>query len=117
MPHCIIEYSNNIESLTDMSALLKSVYEGALASSLFAPEDIKCRAIPYVHSYAGVSSADFIHVVLKILQGRNEQQKADLSAHVLEALKALPFTDISITVEVVDINVSSYQKEVRSESS
>jgi 5-carboxymethyl-2-hydroxymuconate isomerase len=116
MPHCIIEYSSNIESIVDVPALLKSVYQGALASSLFAPEDIKCRAIPYMHSYIGESSSDFIHVVLKILQGRNEQQKADLSVHVLKALKALPFTDISITVEVVDIEVSSYQKEVRSES-
>ena len=114
MPHCIIEYSNSIEPIADVSALVKSVYQGALASALFAPEDIKCRATPYAHCYSGSNSSNFIHVVLKILQGRDDQQKADLSRHVLTALEALPFTDISLTVEVVDIASSSYQKVVRS---
>jgi 5-carboxymethyl-2-hydroxymuconate isomerase len=113
MPHCIIEYSKNIEPSTGVLELVASVYQGALASALFTPEDIKCRAIPYVDYQAGGDALSFIHVVLKILQGRNASQKADLSRHVLAALEALPLTQISLTVEVVDIEVASYQKTVR----
>jgi 5-carboxymethyl-2-hydroxymuconate isomerase len=113
MPHCIIEYSKGIEPIVDVSTLVSVVYQGALSSALFTPEDIKCRAIPYAHYHSGGDRVDFIHVVLKILQGRDTQQKADLSSHVLTALELLPLTNISLTVEVVDIVTSSYQKTVR----
>ena len=113
MPHCIIEYSNGIESTIDISTLVSAVYQGALSSALFAPEDIKCRAIPYAHFHAGGDRVDFIHVVLKILQGRDTQQKTSLSRYVLMALETLPLTCISLTVEVVDIETSSYQKTIR----
>ena len=113
MPHCIIEYSKGIESTIDVSTLVSAVYQGALSSALFAPEDIKCRAIPYAHYHAGGDRVDFIHVVLKILRGRDTQQKTSLSRHVLTALEHLPLTNISLTVEVVDIETSSYQKTVR----
>lgn len=53
---------------------------------------------------------DFVHVTLKILSGRNTEQKLCLSGAVLESLKTLGLTSVSITVEVVDIDRGSYAK-------
>lgn len=108
MPHCIVEHSTSIDGNT----LMASVFQGALRSKLFEVDgrDIKVRALPYSHFQTGNGKLDFVHVTLKILSGRNAEQKLCLSDAVLESLKTLELTSVSITVEVVDIDRDSYAK-------
>lgn len=108
MPHCIIEHSASL----DAKFLLPLVFSSVKNSLLFAPDgsDIKVRAMAYQHYLTGQSQADFIHVVLRILSGRTTEQKQQLSALVLETLGELKLVCCSITVEVVDIDRSSYAK-------
>jgi 5-carboxymethyl-2-hydroxymuconate isomerase len=47
---------------------------------------------------------------LKILSGRNNQQKKQLTTIVLAHIKELSLTGCSISVEVVDIDKDSYAK-------
>lgn len=108
MPHCIIEHAEHLDS----QVLINSVYQGALASNLFEPEQIKSRAISYSHYQTAGRQKAFVHVTLKILSGRTEQQKSQLSGLVFEQLKSLGLTDLSLTVEVVDIDRGSYSKAV-----
>ena len=85
MPHCIIEHSTQI----DGKILVPLVHQGALESNLFDPEgsDIKVRAIPYTNYQTGSVDINFVHVNLRILSGRNPDQKLHLSKLVLEKLK------------------------------
>lgn len=110
MPHCIIEHSASL----DAKFLLPLVFSSVKNSQLFAPDgaDIKVRALAYQHYLVGHSKSDFIHVVLRILSGRTTEQKQQLSALVLETLCELKLAPCSITVEVVDIDRSSYAKVV-----
>ncbi len=108
MPHCVIEHSADIDGLV----LLKPVYDGTLASGLFdaSGKDIKVRAIAYDNYKVGEMLASFIHVSLKILSGRSDEQKSMLSEAVLSELQQLAISDSSMTVEVLDIDRASYSK-------
>lgn len=108
MPHCVIEHSASIDGKT----LLPLVYKGALASNLFEAKgsDIKVRALPYDDYKTGSVDIEFVHVTLKILAGRTIEQKSILSHLVLEQLKTLSMTNCSISVEIMDIDRSSYSK-------
>ncbi|MDO6563372.1 5-carboxymethyl-2-hydroxymuconate isomerase [Amphritea sp. 1_MG-2023] len=108
MPHCIVEHSASLNG----EDLLPLVFQGALNSNLFAADgrDIKVRAQAYRVYQTGNTSSDFIHVVLKILSGREEADKQKLSLLVLEELCGLNLTACSITVEVIDMDRDSYVK-------
>lgn len=108
MPHCIIEHSPSLPA----TEVMPLVFEGAVESGLFdkSGKDIKVRALSYEHFQTGTDKKDFIHVTLKILSGRNTAQKQALSSLVLEKLVALPYSPISMTVEVVDMDRSAYAK-------
>lgn len=56
--------------------------------------------------------AYFIHVTMRILSGRNTEQKLILSKLVLESLATLTLKACSASVEVVDIDRASYSKVV-----
>ena len=108
MPHCIIEYSPDIPP----EGLIHAVFDGALHSQLFLPNgaDIKVCAIAYQNFKLGDGKASFVHVVAKILAGRTDEQKQRLSQEIIKKLSGLGHQDISITVEVVDIERQIYQK-------
>ncbi|WP_448551492.1 5-carboxymethyl-2-hydroxymuconate Delta-isomerase [Thalassotalea montiporae] len=113
MPHCIIEHASTLDS----NKLVSAVFQGALASELFEPDgsDIKVRAIGFNSYQVGnnqskKSPSDFIHITLKILSGRSEEQKQLLSKSVLDAFNTLVLNSCEITIEVVDIDRTSYLK-------
>ncbi|REL34496.1 5-carboxymethyl-2-hydroxymuconate Delta-isomerase [Thalassotalea euphylliae] len=113
MPHCIIEHASTLDS----NKLVSAVFQGALASNLFEPDgnDIKIRAHSFNSYQVGSnqskkSQSDFIHITLKILSGRSEEQKQLLSTSVLNALMPLALANCEISIEVLDIDRTSYLK-------
>ena len=92
--------------------VLQDFLNGALHSQLFLPDgaDIKVRAIAYKNFKIGDGKASFVHVVAKILADRTDEQKQRLSQEIIKKLSDLGHQDISITVEVVDMERQSYQK-------
>lgn len=106
MPHCIIEHSSDISG----QALLPVAYEAAFASGLFGGPDIKARAVAFDHALVGGEPASFIHVTLRILSGRTEQQKHALSTLVASRIGEHAPAGCALTVEVVDMDRASYSK-------
>ncbi|QSV15171.1 MULTISPECIES: 5-carboxymethyl-2-hydroxymuconate Delta-isomerase [Photobacterium] len=112
MPHCVIEYSKELEKKVSPQTLISHVYQGALASDLFEGPDIKTRTLSYEHHQTGDERLDFIHVSVRILSGRTDVQKQALSHSVLSQLQSLSLQSVSLTVEILDIDRSSYAKHV-----
>ncbi len=112
MPHCIIEYSNEIEKFVKPAQLINAVYQGALKSDLFEDGDIKTRSIVFDSYQSGSIKKTFVHVAVKILSGRNLEQKKTLSSSIISQLKTFNFPSTSLTVEVVEIEKDSYAKVV-----
>ncbi|MGB0894799.1 MAG: 5-carboxymethyl-2-hydroxymuconate Delta-isomerase [Parashewanella sp.] len=108
MPHCIIEHSDEFNP----TPLIEAVLKAALASRLFQSKDIKLRAQGFRDYQIGFKRSAFIHVTLKILSGRNDEQKLQLSRLVIEQLASLGYEQVTLTAEVIDIDKNSYSKEV-----
>jgi 5-carboxymethyl-2-hydroxymuconate isomerase len=54
---------------------VRVVHSSVFASGLFEEASINSRAIEFAYYQTGLSDTSFIHITLKILQGRNHQQK------------------------------------------
>lgn len=109
MPHCIIEYSSDLTDLVSPKEMIDAVLASTKASALFDTDDIKIRAIAYAHHQTGVTKDNFIHVTLKILNGRSLEQKQTLSQLVLDALDALPGFGMVLTVDVQEMDREIYR--------
>ncbi len=115
MPHCVIEYSRPLEAVVSPQTLMESVHQGAVSSELFDERAIKVRARPYEHYRVAVGAEQemrFIHVTARILSGRSLEQKQWLSSILLKALEGIPLRNITITVEVVDMEREVYAKSI-----
>ena len=108
MPHCIIEHSSAMNPQT----LIDAVHQGAIDSQLFDTAAIKTRTINYEYHRCDDNVDEFVHVNCKILSGRTAKQKDELSKAVLKRLADCGFTNISITVEISDLNKACYSKKV-----
>lgn len=112
MPHCIIEYSDNLLKTIKPAQLLDAVYQGALASDLFGAADIKTRAVAFTDCRTENKPAGFIHITARILSGRTLAQRVALSQAILSELTGLGLADITLTAEVVEMERDSYAKQV-----
>ena len=112
MPHCIIDYSQDIAGQVEIEALLDAVHRGAMTSALFPEYDIKTRAVGYAHHRTGQTRDSFLHVAIHLLSGRSDEQKTMLSECVLAAVEPLLPQVISVSVEIYDIHRESYRKRV-----
>ncbi|GAA0400586.1 hypothetical protein GCM10009133_06800 [Cocleimonas flava] len=113
MPHCIIEHSNDVLTRVTQQQLIDSVLTGAKKSALFELDHIKLRTHAYEYYQKGdVKQAGFIHVTVRILQGRTVEQRQDLSEKVLQEFDHLRLSAVTITVEIVEMETASYTKKV-----
>lgn len=117
MPHIIVEYTPNLTDLP-FDAMLASVTRRLADSPEVEDEaDLKARVIPADKFRVGLADSQrgFIHVTLRILEGRTEEAKRDFSQRVADGmLEHMPtFPDgmtAHLSVEVVDMDRASYRK-------
>lgn len=110
MPHCILEYSENVINASRVISLLKVIH-GTLANSLlFDKKNIKVRAIKYTDYLVNNNKEDFVHLQVAILAGRKERQKVLLSNTLLTNLSKIITNCNNITIEIRDINKALYSK-------
>lgn len=112
MPHCLIEYSQNLSDKQPVQNLLEAVFDGVEQSGLFERSHIRVRAKVFADFLLASPDDAFVHVTLRLHQGRNSEQRKQLSAMVLQALRKLGFNDgTTITVETVEMDTASYSKQ------
>ena len=102
MPHLIIEYAQPLEKEISIQKLTETAFDGAVASELFTPANIKSRSHPVEAYWIGGAKQNFIHVNVKLLPGRTEEQKTMLSQKVFDAIKDFA-GNVKTSVEVHDL--------------
>ncbi|MGC4103565.1 5-carboxymethyl-2-hydroxymuconate Delta-isomerase [Ferruginibacter sp.] len=105
MPHFVIHCSPNVIQLQTPEDIMRTVHDTANATGLFKQGDIKVRIDPYQYYNVGNTKNDFIHVFAYIMEGRNTEQKSDLSRRITTVLTAM-----FPAVPVISINVSDFEK-------
>ena len=105
MPHFILDCSENILEIQEPRKIIEAVFETAFEAGLFERNDIKVRLNPYKYSLAQSGEADFIHVFGNIMEGRTDEQKANLSKMIVTKL-----TSMFQQVPIISINIRDFEK-------
>ena len=110
MPHCIVEYSKGITQSLDINKLVELVHQTTFDSGLFEIDDIKTRAVQYDHYMVGYGHSESIHVVIKVMPGRSIDVRKTLSLSIAQVLSELTLPATSITVQIEEIDKTTYSK-------
>ncbi|WP_431134684.1 5-carboxymethyl-2-hydroxymuconate Delta-isomerase [Psychroserpens mesophilus] len=105
MPHFIVDCSKEIIKLKSPQEIIQKVYDSAMATKLFVPEEIKVRINPYQYYTTGNTDDDFIHIFGNIMEGRTIYQKAQLSRLIITELKI-----IFPNVPIISMNIRDFEK-------
>ena len=112
MPHCVIEYSEDVADQVDINDLMVAVHAGAMDSKLFDEYDIKTRAQGYHQHRTGQTQDSFVHVTVHLLDGRSDELQSMLSEKVLSRIEPILPGVVSVGVEICDMHRQSYRKRV-----
>ncbi len=117
MPHCILEYSNNLVELPDWTDVFRDVHEFMAGTGMFRLGDIKSRAVPCETFLVADGAPDraFVAMNVCILDGRDEEAKATVTDGVQEILKrhmrrACVGKRCSISVRISEMERSNYRR-------
>jgi 5-carboxymethyl-2-hydroxymuconate isomerase len=90
MPHFTLEYSANLDALTDMGKAVEVVRKAAVETGIFPLGGIRVRAIRCEHYAIADASADFgfLDMVLRLGEGRDLATRKQAGEHVFKALSA-----------------------------
>lgn len=108
MPHCIVEHSDAITP--HIERLLDIVQHTVVNSPLFSANDVRTRAQVFDHYQLGATQQHFVHVTVRLLQGRSDREKAQLTRQVGEAIEQLSLNNVQISCECVEIHTPSYYR-------
>jgi 5-carboxymethyl-2-hydroxymuconate isomerase len=112
MPNLIMEYTQHVEDRLNTHGLLQDLHQILCDSGLFEICDVKSRAYR-CHSWLigdSEDSQDFIHITVDLLAGRTDEQKQALSQELIDHLHELAPWVASITVNIRNMDRSSFQK-------
>jgi len=117
MPHCILEYSNNIVDKPSASSVFKQIHKSLVATGLFDLLDIKSRTIVHSDFFIGDGNKDraFATLSIQILSGRDDKTKKTISENCLKILEpffknSLKNMKFSLTVQIKEIDKTSYSR-------
>lgn len=112
MPHMIIEYARPMEETLSLTEVMDVAFGAGARSGVMDPADIKVRAIPYDHYRFEGGVTSFLHVTVKLLDGRTPAQKEHV-ALLMRADLADAFPEVgSISVDIRDMDRAAYRKRV-----
>lgn len=112
MPNLVMEYSNSVDQRVNVQGLLADLHQVALQSGLFDVGSVKSRALRCHNWLIGDEgdSVDFIHISFELLDGRNVEQKRELSRQLMDVLQQQASQVRSLTVNIRDMDKESFQK-------
>ncbi len=87
MPHITIECSKNVRDEIDVDKMLRAVHDAAIETGVFPPDGIRSRVHILKHYRVAESGENgFVHVVLRIGPGRDQETKRRVVDHVFDTL-------------------------------
>ncbi len=118
MPHIIIEHSQYFDE-NKILIIGKNIQKimGDMPFANIDPDQCKIRGISYQNYQVGLAkNADFIHVSIKILTGRSNEVRKDLSGQVFDWLTKYYQENLTrhyrcdISVDVIEMDRETYKK-------
>lgn len=108
MPNFIIDCSENVIRLKSADEIMQEVFDSALSTGLFTASEIKVRINPFSFYNNGNTLDDFIHVFSYIMEGRDAEQKSNLSKVIVSKLQSILPEVPQISINIQDFEKASY---------
>ena len=88
MPHITLEYSHNLEKRADLEAVARRVHEAALATGVLPEKGLRTRMErrEVYHIADGHPDNAFVHVVVRLGHGRDQETRRRVGEAVFSAL-------------------------------
>jgi len=111
MPHQIIEYSANLESRMDIQGLVDGLHDNAMGIEGLPLGGLRTRAARREHYQVADQHPDnaFVHMILKLGHGRDEETKKAFGEAIFKALCELlepvsSTSPLAISFEIQEID-------------
>jgi len=108
MPHFLIDCSESIFVLHSEEQIIEQVHLAAKSTELFNENDIKVRVNSFKKYSTGNKIEYFIHVFANIMEGRSNEQKADLTKKIVQELTSMFPTVPNIGANIVEFENANY---------
>ena len=111
MPHIIIEYSANLDDVTDVQTLVDAVHAAALDDGLASVDALRTRAV--VRDLYRVATGDptfgFVSVIARIGPGRDADAKTRFLTRLIDTVESelaqvLATNPLALSVELQEID-------------
>jgi 5-carboxymethyl-2-hydroxymuconate isomerase len=117
MPHLTLEYSSNIEFKLNHQDLFAQLHRLLNEAGGIRIDNFKSRALMRENFLVGRGDIEnaFVHLELRLLEGRSPEAKNEIGQGCLQLLKefyapSLANQALQITVEIADISKETYFK-------
>ena len=117
MPHIILEYTDNISIKKDFNQLFAGIHTVLSEKAGIDPGNCKSRAIKLTDYFIGEGEKPnaFVHLEIRIFQGRNLEIKQQIGNEILKLLRNYfnensENLNIQITVEIIEMDGKLYFK-------
>lgn len=111
MPHLILECSESLQNAVDIHNAMHEGRQVLVASEQFKPGDIKVRCLVVSDYLLSEPYTDFLHVTLKLLNGRDISVRAQLSDSLFSCFHSLiDATTTQLSVDLVEMTKETYRK-------
>ena len=108
MPHFLIDCSESIFILHSEEQIIEQVHSAAKSTELFNENDIKVRVNSFKKYSTGNKIDNFIHVFANIMEGRSNEQKADLTKIIVQELTLMFPTVPNIGANIIEFENANY---------
>jgi 5-carboxymethyl-2-hydroxymuconate isomerase len=111
MPHLTVEYSDNLERLSDMGSLCRALHGSIMSSGLFelGAIRVRARACPHYAVADLLPENAFADLILRIGAGRSEEEKKTVGQALMRVAEAhfapqLATPHFALSLEVQEIS-------------
>lgn len=108
MPHIILECTDIGKS--SRTEILIALHEAALSTGIFEEKTIKTRMRRHEESLVGGNPAQFAHITVYLIDGRDALTKKRLATELHETVRRLLPDAESVSVDVRDLDREIYTK-------
>ena len=113
MPHFIIEHGNALATEVEIQSAMQTVADCVQTYDFMEAKNVKVRLLPFTHFLALDGRSSFIHITVRILEGRTDEMKTQISTSLRDAFDQAFEKVESISVDIVDMNATCYKKILR----
>jgi 5-carboxymethyl-2-hydroxymuconate isomerase len=106
MPHLVVHHSRSVEA----ASLLPALHHALCHQPTIDPNAVKTRALSFDHVYVAQGTGPFVHLELRLLQGRSPETLGAIQNALVQVSRLHLDPSVVLTMEIVLMDPALYFK-------